>query len=237
MIFSPNSRPRSFKWVYIPITCRIKVLRELPSVIAHLVLLRIPSAIKSVPRWRSSGKLPGKYLDCTNSSTLLVFLSSVPPHAYTPSKSSCIKSYTITLIAMDRPVPDYVYKIAVTPPPDPLPHSLALSELDQTDGFIHLSNATQIPITASLFFPSNTTVYLLRVSSVVAQEEGQVFKWLDEGQTGCIHLYGANGVKGEFGRLGLGTVTGVKVWKRREGKRWDDKGVVDSLHGWLKDSE
>lgn len=196
-----------------------------------------PVSIKSVPRWHSSGKLPVNFLDCTNSSTLLVYPYCVPSHTYIPSKLSYIKSYTITLIAMDRPVPDYVYKITVTPPLDPLPHSLALSELDQTDGFIHLSNATQIPITASLFFPSNMTVYLLRVSSVVAREEGQVFKWLDEGQTGCIHLYGANGVKGEFGRLGFGTVLGVKVWKRREGKKWDDKVVIDSLRGWLKDSE
>jgi uncharacterized protein (DUF952 family) len=124
---------------------------------------------------------------------------------------------------MDRPVPDYVYKIVATPPPNPLPHTLPLSELDQGDGFIHLSNAFQIPTTSTLFFSSDTTLYLLRVSSGVTREEGSVFKWLDEGQTGCIHLYGPNGVKGEFGRLGLGTVVGVKEWKRSEGKRWDDK--------------
>ena len=50
-------------------------------------------------------------------------------------------------------------------------------------------------------------------------------------------MYGANGVKGEFGRLGLGTVVGVARWKRKEGSKWDDKEVVDSLGGWLKDSE
>jgi uncharacterized protein (DUF952 family) len=138
---------------------------------------------------------------------------------------------------MNRPIPDYVYKITDTPPPNPLPHTLPLSELDEQDGFIHLSNAHQIPITSSLFFPSCTTVYLLRVSSVVVREEGSVFKWLDEGQSGCVHLYGGNEVKGEFGRLGLGTVVDVKEWKRREGKRWDEKETVDSLNGWLKDSE
>lgn len=138
---------------------------------------------------------------------------------------------------MNRPIPDYVYKITVTKPPNPLPHTLPLSELDQRDGFIHLSNARQIPITSSLFFSSHTTVYLLRVSSLVARKEGSVFKWLDEGQSGCVHLYGANGVKGEFGRLGLGTVVDVKEWNRSEGKQWDDEEVVDSLNGWLKDSE
>ena len=138
---------------------------------------------------------------------------------------------------MDRPVPPYVYKITETPPPNPIPHTLLLSELDQKDGFIHLSNASQIPTTASRYFPSHTTLYMLRVSSVVAKEEGSVFKWLDPGQSGCVHLYGANGVKGEFGRLGLGTVVGVARWKRKEGSKWDDKEVVDSLGGWLKDSE
>jgi hypothetical protein len=139
---------------------------------------------------------------------------------------------------MDRPIPNYVYKIAATPPPDPLPHTLPLSDLDRDDGFIHLSNAFQIPTTASRYFSSDTTLYLLRVSSVVAKEEGAVFKWLDEGQSGCLHMYGANGVKGEFGRLGLGTVVGVREWKRSEGQQWDNnKEVVDSLDGWLRDSE
>jgi len=50
-------------------------------------------------------------------------------------------------------------------------------------------------------------------------------------------LYGANGVKDEFGRLGLGTVVDVKEWNRSEGKKWDDRETVDSLNGWLKDSE
>ena len=72
---------------------------------------------------------------------------------------------------------------------------------------------------------------------MVAQEEGSVFKWVDEGQTGCVHLYGGNGVKGEFGRLGLGTVVDVAKWKRGEGQKWDDKEVIDGLNGWLKDTE
>jgi len=138
---------------------------------------------------------------------------------------------------MNRPIPDYVYKITTIRPPNPIPHTLPLSELDQRDGFIHLSNAHQIPITASRYFPAHETVYLLRVSSVVAREEGSVFKWLDEGQSGCVFLYGANAVKGEFGRLGLGTVVDVKEWNKIKGKGWVEKEVVDCLDGWLKDSE
>jgi uncharacterized protein (DUF952 family) len=138
---------------------------------------------------------------------------------------------------MDRPLPDYVYKITVTPPPNPLPHTLPLSDLDEQDGFIHLSNAHQIPITASRYFSSDTGIHLLRVSTVAVRKEGSVFKWLDEGQSGCLHLYGANGVKGEFSRLGLCTVVDVKEWKRSEGKKWDEQEIVDGLNGWLKDSE
>ena len=133
---------------------------------------------------------------------------------------------------MDRPVPDYVYKIVPTSPPNPLPHDLPLSELDQGSGCIHLSNAFQIPVTALRYFSSDTTIHLLRVSSIAVRAEGSTFKWLDEGQSGCIHLRRPNG---EFGRLGSGTVVDVKEWRRPEGKKWDDKEVIDSLGGWLKD--
>ena len=78
---------------------------------------------------------------------------------------------------------------------------------------------------------------MFRISSVAAKEEGLVFKWLDAGKTGWLHLYGASGIKGEFGRLGLGTVVDVVEWKRNEGDKWDDKEVVDSLNDWLKDSD
>lgn len=71
----------------------------------------------------------------------------------------------------------------------------------------------------------------------MAREEGSVFKWLDEGPSGCVHLYGANGVKGEFGRLGSGTIVDVKEWNRSEGEKWDDRETIGSLDGWLKDSE
>lgn len=60
---------------------------------------------------------------------------------------------------------------------------------------------------------------------------------MDEGQTGWIHLYGANGTRGEFGRLGLGTVVDVVEWERNGGEKWDSKEIVGSLNGWLKDSE
>ena len=42
------------------------------------------------------------------------------------------------------PIPTYVYKIVPTAPPEPLPAEYPLSELDQTDGFVHLSTPVQV---------------------------------------------------------------------------------------------
>lgn len=39
--------------------------------------------------------------------------------------------------------PKYIYKIASSAPPDPIPTVYPLSELDKKDGFIHLSTAAQ----------------------------------------------------------------------------------------------
>lgn len=40
--------------------------------------------------------------------------------------------------------PKFVYKIIPTAPSDPLPAEYPLSELDQTDGFVHMSTAEQV---------------------------------------------------------------------------------------------
>jgi len=133
-----------------------------------------------------------------------------------------------------RSIPEHVYKIVPSVPPSPLPHTLPLSELDQTDGFIHLSNAAQIPKTAALFFSSQNTLWLLKVSTKVALAEKGRFKWLDEGITGCIHLYGEK--DGEFARLGDGIVVDVEEWGKREGASWADDEVTKEIRErWLKD--
>lgn len=40
--------------------------------------------------------------------------------------------------------PKFVYKILPSAPPEPFPQKNPLSELDQKDGFIHMSIATQV---------------------------------------------------------------------------------------------
>jgi uncharacterized protein (DUF952 family) len=38
----------------------------------------------------------------------------------------------------------FIYKILPAAPADPLPEQFPLSSLDQDDGFVHLSTATQV---------------------------------------------------------------------------------------------
>lgn len=42
------------------------------------------------------------------------------------------------------PLPEFVYKITPEAPPSPIPDSYPLSELDQKDGFVHLSTSWQV---------------------------------------------------------------------------------------------
>ena len=64
-----------------------------------------------------------------------------PRHiAVTPVPPVSYAMYTGT----PPPNPRYVYKIIPSAPPDPVPSEYPLSELDQKDGFVHLSNSTQV---------------------------------------------------------------------------------------------
>lgn len=61
--------------------------------------------------------------------------------------------------------PTYIYKIvpASAVLPSPLPDALPVSELDSSDGFIHLSTAVQVPGTLKRFFSDEESVYILRI--------------------------------------------------------------------------
>ncbi|KAF2094350.1 hypothetical protein NA57DRAFT_80163 [Rhizodiscina lignyota] len=113
--------------------------------------------------------------------------------------------------------PAFVYKIADAPPPTPIPETLPLSELDQKDGFIHLSDAKQIPITANLFFKDSPQLWILKVSTA---DMGSKLDWPDE-LTGCAHLFD--------GSLGKHNVFDVKSWHRQDEKGWDTLLVDDWL--------
>ena len=75
--------------------------------------------------------------------------------------------------------PTYIYKIVPSsagPIPDPLPDRLPVSELDQKDGFIHLSTAKQTARTLNRFFPGEQKVYLLRIDYSSVKD---LIKWED----------------------------------------------------------
>lgn len=55
-----------------------------------------------------------------------------------------IKSQLEAMASPDQP--KYIYKISPTPPPEPIPPIYPPSELDEKDGFIHLSTAAQVPL-------------------------------------------------------------------------------------------
>ncbi len=113
-------------------------------------------------------------------------------------------------MAAPTPLPRYVYKIVPSAPPEPMPEHYPLSELDQKDGFVHLSTSwqvrdiesnaavsrpradsraePQIPITSALFFTHSTEIWVLKIR---LRRFEHLLKWDEvEGTNGCPHLYG-----------------------------------------------
>ncbi|PFH52856.1 hypothetical protein AMATHDRAFT_189062 [Amanita thiersii Skay4041] len=92
--------------------------------------------------------------------------------------------------------PAYLYKIVSshTPPPDPLPQRLPLSDLDVASGFIHLSTATQVKGTVKCFFEGEPRVFLLKIS--FERVKGNI-KWEDPHK----HVQGDVNTDGRFPHL------------------------------------
>ena len=117
------------------------------------------------------------------------------------------------------PVPKFAYKILPEAPPNPLPESLPLSELDATDGFIHLSTAKQVPATAGRFYSTNSSLWLLKIPLDRIQKD---VRW--EGSAGghFPHVYGAMPGKAE--------IVDSKEFRNGEGEDWANKLENDQ---WL----
>lgn len=128
--------------------------------------------------------------------------------------------------------PTYIYKLipSTTAPPDPLPATLPVSELDRSSGFIHLSTAAQIPNTLKWFFADEPRVYVLRLLYESVEKN---IRWEDPKGEVC----GPRGGEGMFPhlyndlKLGHDEVESVAVWERKEGEGWDD--VVKKAQDWL----
>ena len=112
-------------------------------------------------------------------------------------------------MAPPTPLPKYVYKITPSPPPTPLPESYPASDLDARDGFIHLSTAAQIPVTAGLFFAGDAAIWVIKVR--LGPHLAAATRWEDS-LPGCPHLHGRS-----FGRA---DVEGVAEFRREGGGDW-----------------
>ncbi|KAF4584549.1 hypothetical protein EYR40_004547 [Pleurotus pulmonarius] len=111
----------------------------------------------------------------------------------------------------------YVYKLvhSSTPPPDPLPESLPLSELDVQSGFIHLSTARQIPGTLKLFYNAEPRMYVLRIPIKMIKKG---LRW----EAPSVPVSGDGSAESMFphlydGKLGSAEVESVVLWERGEG--------------------
>ncbi|KAI0443758.1 hypothetical protein F4803DRAFT_298613 [Xylaria telfairii] len=111
-------------------------------------------------------------------------------------------------MAPPTPLPTYVYKIVPAAPPSPIPAQYPLSELDQKDGFVHLSIATQIPITAGLFFKDSTSLWILKI-----RFKPEFYGATNWDTPGCPHLYG---------NFGAHDVEDVKDFSRSDGESWEN---------------
>ncbi|KAL2015616.1 hypothetical protein VTK56DRAFT_5094 [Thermocarpiscus australiensis] len=120
------------------------------------------------------------------------------------------------------PLPDFVYKITPTAPPDPIPEQYPLSDLDRQDGFVHLSASWQVPVTADLFFKDTPAIYILKLR--LANFPPSSVKWDEvDGTNGCPHLYGNFGAK---------DVVAVREFRRGEGQSWRE--ALEGEKAWLE---
>lgn len=127
---------------------------------------------------------------------------------------------TIRATMSTPPEPTFWYKILDAPPPTPLPTTLPTSALDARDGFIHLSIARQIPITAGRFFAAAERIWVLQLRR--EKIDGRVEYPPEQGKA-CPHIHDS--------RTGLGkeNVESVIELRRGEGQEWADAEGVARL--------
>lgn len=136
--------------------------------------------------------------------------------------------------AEEKKGPSYVYKLvpAAMPVPDPLPEKLAVSDLDASSGFIHLSTSIQVPGTLKHFFGDQSRVFVLRVPLAPVEKE---IRWEDPKGEVC----GPRGEEGLFPHLYNGLKLGKDeveiVWVlENNGDNGDNGGGWDAA---LKEAE
>lgn len=118
--------------------------------------------------------------------------------------------------------PAFWYKILDQAPPSPLPETLPATPLDANDGFIHLSTASQIPITAGLFFQTHKSIWVLKLRR--EKIDGRVEYPPELGES-CPHIHDSTT------GLGKHNIEDVIELKREDGQKWADVSEMAKLEG------
>jgi uncharacterized protein (DUF952 family) len=125
-------------------------------------------------------------------------------------------------MASSSAAPTFWYKILDQAPPSPLPETLPATDLDEHDGFIHLSTASQIPITAGLFFKTHKSIWVLKLRR--EKIDGRVDYPPELGES-CPHIHDSPT------GLGKHNIEDVIELKREEGQKWADVPDMAKLEG------
>lgn len=118
------------------------------------------------------------------------------------------------------PEPTHLYKILSSAPPEPLPETLPATALDAKDGFIHLSSASHVPITASLFFADCEQLWVMKV-----RREKLDGRLEYETSNGIAYPHVYDSVKG----LGSTCVEDTIVMSRGKEQAWHTVDAMKSL--------
>ena len=122
------------------------------------------------------------------------------------------------------PAPRYLYKILDEAPPEPLPPTLPATQLDASDGFIHLSTTEQTKHTAKMFFSAHKELWILKIER--ERLDGRLEYTTEPNlkiQDGCPHLH--DSVQG----LGSGSIQKVIHVRREAEQDWTEVESMSSL--------
>ncbi|KZP00848.1 hypothetical protein CALVIDRAFT_552541 [Calocera viscosa TUFC12733] len=194
-----------------------------PSTLQHRGQEGITTKAQSQQFRECRGKKRGVFVNGTGQRTpARAFLDELLTH---PGRA-----YLTSAMTEPNPAPSYIYKILPTAPATPLPGVFPLSDLDRTDGFIHLSVHSQLLRTLSRFFADSEEVSLLKVDYSIVKVE---IKWetIKSGEV-FPHLYRD---------LTASDVAGWKTLRRSppessgsSGSGWESVLEATATEGWLE---
>ncbi|KAK5700143.1 hypothetical protein LTR17_023177 [Elasticomyces elasticus] len=105
----------------------------------------------------------------------------------------------------------FLYKILTSKPPMPIPRDF--TSLDASDGYIHLSTASQTPGTAARFFASETKLWLVKIDRTKLEAGPGELRWEEASSGVFAHLYDADISEGAVVDVAEETKSGGENWQ------------------------